>query len=526
MIRPLQIGAQGWVRGAPPLCALRALCAFALKSPQRYFAAAVAVLLIATAANEAPAQEPSALEAAAALQQVVIDAIAKAERSVVAIARVRRDGGAPAPREDSPPPALPRLPEVTDPTDPSFVPNEFGTGVVIDAKGLIVTNYHVLGDAKAADYYVWLSRKPYPAKIKAADPWLDLAVLQIDAENLRPMPLGNAKELKKGQFVIALGNPYAIARDGQPSATCGMVSNLSRQAPSPRTATRPSEGRETLHHWGTLIQTDAKIELGASGGALVNLKGEMVGLTTSLAALSGYERPGGFAYPVDDDFRQALDTLKTGRLPEYGFLGVAPRFLADNERRAGRMGAIVEDVVPATPAAVAGLKPGDLITHVNHQPVWDDIDLIRQLSGKPAMTQVSLTLERGGTVKRPGAKSDVQITLSKKRLESARPAIAEAVEPSWRGMKVEYATAAPLFREHSRDLDPGGSVGVIEVERDSPAWKAGLRPGDFVSHVAKDRVATPREFYAAAAQASGDVKLTLTAAGDANPQRIVPAESP
>ena len=145
--------------------------------------------------------------------------------------------------------------------------------------------------------------------------------------NLQPITFGDAATLKKGQIVIALGNPYAIARDGQPSASWGIISNLQRQAPSPRDGTRPSDGRETLHHFGTLIQTDARLELGTSGGALVNLKGEMIGLTTSLAALSGYERPGGFAIPVDDDFRRALETLKTGRLPDYGFLGVAPRTL-------------------------------------------------------------------------------------------------------------------------------------------------------------------------------------------------------
>jgi serine protease Do len=506
----------------PPLCVLRDLRAFALIiQPARLVAAAI--LLLATASQSlAQDRQPSGLEVAAALEQVVSDAIAKAEKSVVAIARVRRDAPAGPMEDDDRPPAL-RIPDVTDPTDPSFVPHEFGTGVVIDAKGLIVTNYHVLGDVKAADFYVWADRKPYPAKVKAADPWLDLAVLQIEASDLAPMPLGNARELKKGQFVIALGNPYAIARDGQPSASWGLVSNLSRQAPPPKTATRPSEGRETLHHWGTLIQTDARMELGSSGGALLNLKGEMVGLTTSLAALSGYEKPGGFAYPVDDDFRKALDTLKTGRLPEYGFLGVAPRFLADAERRAGKQGAVVEDLVPATPAARAGLKPGDLITHIDREPVIDDIDLIRQLSGKPAETLVSLTVERGGSATRRGRKIEVPVELSKKRVEGPRPGIAEVPAPSWRGMKVEYATAALLFREQSRDLDPEGCVGVIDVERDSPAWKAGLRPGDFVSHVGKSRVDSPAKFYEAAEIERGTVKLRLTAVEDVNSERIVPA---
>jgi len=485
---------------------------------------AVIGLSFASQALSAQDRQPTGLEAAVALEQVVVAAIAKAEKSVVAIARVRKEGSAPALTRGDDEPRLPlRLPEITDPTDPGFVPHEFGTGVIIDAKGLIVTNYHVLGDAKSADFYVWLARKPYPAKVKAADPWLDLAVLQIEAEGLQPMPLGNARELKKGQFVIALGNPYAIARDGLPSATWGLVSNLARQAPSPKNGTRPSERGETLHHWGTLIQTDAKLELGTSGGALLNLKGEMVGLTTSLAALAGYEKSGGFAYPVDDDFRKALDTLKTGRLPEYGFLGVAPRFLAEDERRAGRQGAIVEDIVPATPAFKAGLKVGDLITHVDQQPVVDDVDLIRQLSGKPAETMVSLAYERGGTLAKPGRRTEVQVSLSKKRLDSARPGIAELADPAWRGMRVEYATAAPLFREQSRDLDPAGCVGVIEVERDSLAWKAGFRPGDFVSHVGKSRVTTPREFYEAVGKEAGEAKLKLTAIEAEKAIRTVPA---
>jgi serine protease Do len=505
-----------------PLCVP---CASAFKGQQLGLAALAALPLVLLAIATTPAQEPpTGLEAAAALEKAVVEAIAKAEKSVVAIARVRKEVSAPgrAPGDEEPRLA-PRVPDISDPTDPDFVPSEFGTGVVIDAKGLIVTNYHVLGDTKAADYYVWLAKKPYSARVKAADPWLDLAVLQIEAEGLTPMPLGNARELKKGQFVIALGNPYAIARDGQPSATWGLVSNLSRKAPSPRTDTRPSERGETLHHWGTLIQTDAKLELGTSGGALVNLKGEMVGLTTSLAALAGYEKSGGFAYPVDDDFRKAIDMLKIGRLPEYGFLGVAPRFLAEGERRAGRRGAVVEDVVPATPAFRAGLKVGDLITQIDSQPVFDNVDLIRQLSGKPVETVVTIAYERSGTAAKPGQRTEVNVPLSKKRMESGRPGIAEVVDPPWRGMRVEYATAAPLFREQSRDLDPAGCVGVIEVERDSSAWKAGFRPGDFVSHVGQARVATPREFYEAVGKESGEVKLKLTAIEPAKANRTVMA---
>jgi serine protease Do len=459
------------------------------------------------------------------MERLVTEAIERADRSVVAIARVRREADQPRPAEGAAGLVLPGV-GVADPADPAFVPSEFGTGVVIDAKGLVLTNYHVVGDYRVADYFVWLRKKPYPAKLKAADPWLDLAVLQIEAEGLRAMTLGDARGLKKGQFVIALGNPYAIARDGQPSASWGIVSNLQRQAPAPRTATRASEGRETLHHWGTLIQTDARLELGSSGGALVNLKGEMVGLTTSLAALYGYERPGGFAVPVDDDFRRALDVLKSGRLPDYGFLGVAPQYLTTAERLGGRLGARVAEVVPATPAAAAGLKTGDVITHVEGEMVADDLELIRRVSGRFADSTIALRILRGDGGG-PASRRDRQITLpvklSKKRLEGSREGYSEVADPPWRGLRVEYATASPSFREHSRELDPAGCLGVLDVERESPAWKAGLRPGDFVTHVGETRVTTPREFYDAVESLEGDVSLMLTAVAPDKAARVIPA---
>jgi serine protease Do len=471
-----------------------------------------------------PAQEPSSAAAAAAMERLVVEAIERSEKSVVAISRVRRQAEGATFPETAPPPAI--IPGLgTDPTDPAFVPSEFGTGVVIDGKGLIVTNYHVVGDHRTADYYIWTNRKPYPAKLKAADPWLDLAVLQVDSDRFKPMALGDARLVKKGQFVIALGNPYAIARDGQPSAAWGIVSNLQRQAPTPKRDTRATEGRETLHHWGTLIQSDVRLELGSSGGALVNLKGEMIGLTTSLAALYGYERPGGFAVPVDDDFKRALETLKTGRLPDYGFLGVAPRYLTMAERQRGRLGARVEDVVPATPASAAGLKSGDVITEIDSRPIADDLELIRYVSGLFADTPVALKVLRGSSDSRPGRVLTLNAKLSKKRVEQGHEGFSEVPLLAWRGMRVEYATASPMFHERNRDLDTAGCVGVSEVIRDSAGWKAGLRPGDFVSHVGKTRVTTPNEFYDAVATLDGDVQLKLTAVMPAKATRTVAPES-
>lgn len=470
------------------------------------FALAVLVLtLCCTRTQPTSAQEPTAVQAALAMEQLLVDAIARSQRSVVAIARVRKGSEG-------------------DPTDPQFVPHEFGTGVVVDSRGLILTNYHVLGDPRENDYYVWTDHQALkvrhiePAQqVQAADPWTDLAVLKVDADDLVPITFGDASTLKKGQIVISLGNPYAIARDGQPSATWGIVSNLSRKATDSPTADRLKVG-DTLHHYGTLIQTDAKLNLGTSGGALLNLKGEMIGLTTSLAAMERYEKAAGFAIPVDDAFKKTVETLKAGRSPEFGFLGVGPRDLDAIERREGRAGVFIEQVVFGTPAAQVGLRPGDVITHVNGMPTADASELMRDLGRLSAGTNVLLTVIRGTD----GRVARTPVTLSKKYIQSSRPAFAQVADPAWRGLRVDYATAIPFFQDQSRYVDPEGCIAIADVQRDSPAWKAGLRPRSFISHVGRQRVATPAEFYTAVTGKTGSVDIRLTASlGDENPVRIV-----
>ena len=274
-------------------------------------------------------QEVSGLDAAVTMEKVLVTAIARAEKSVVAIARVRKEQPGEVIRLEPRPDPFGRRPASIggpEPTDPDFIPNEFATGVVVDRRGLILTVYHALGEQ--SDYYVTTAaRKVYRATIKAADPRSDLAVLAIDATDLAPIPWGDASTLKKGRVVIALGNPYAIARDGQVSAAWGIVANLARKAP-PTPGDYETAGKTTLHHFGTLIQTDAKLNLGTSGGPLLDLDGRMVGLVTAAPAAAGFEPSAGYAIPVDATFRRVVETLKQGREVEYGFLGIQPANLA------------------------------------------------------------------------------------------------------------------------------------------------------------------------------------------------------
>ena len=463
--------------------------------------------------------EPSGLAALAAMEQAMERAIAGAERSVVAIARINRREND---RIDTLSDPFNRLRPLQQPRpgEPEFIPNEYATGIVVDA-GLILTANHVL--RPDCDYWVTAgNRKTYKvSKVRAADPRSDLAVLQIDATDLPPIKFGDGSKLRKGQIVIALGNPYAIARDGQASASWGIISNLTRKDGPwmPERDERVGPARPTLHQFGTLIQTDAKLNLGTSGGALLNLQGEMIGLTVSLAAAVGYEQAAGFAIPVDETFLRALKALKQGSEVEYGFLGVHLP-LAGELRARGGNGVLVQATLEGTPAGRSTLRPGDVITKVNDQPVREPDELLLSVGRLAPDASVRLTVERDGKEQIVEIPELSKHWISRKSVVTSRP-------PAWRGLRVDYVTASPDLQAwvEQRRIDPQGSVLITEVEKDSPAWNEGLRPDMMISHVGKTRVTTPKQFREAAAkaEAEGPVELRLSPAPDDRPVRTIPA---
>ena len=449
------------------------------------------------------------------MEKVLVETIARGEKSVVAIARVRKEAAGETLQPEFRPDPFGRRPtplSPPQPNDPDFIPNEYGAGVIVDRCGLILTAYQLLGDE--SDYYVTTAdHKTYKATVKGADPRSDLAVLSIEATDLTPIGLDNAAELKKGQIVISLGNPYAVARDGQASATWGIVSNLGRKAPTTPSESDPS-GRPTLHHYGTLIQTDTKLSLGTGGGPLLNLKGEMVGLSVVLPPVAGYEAAGGYAIPVDATFRRALETLKQGREVEYGFLGVQPANLRPQETLTGLHGMRVSQVVPGTPAVRYGLKAGDVVTAVDNTPIYDADGLVLNVGKLPAEAVTRLSVLRGG------ASRTVEITLTKYAVRGRK--IVTAADPAWRGLRVEYPTA--VVDDESRG---GGAMSFVddaviatEVAEGSPAWTAGLRRGMLIMQVDGTAIRTPKEFAAAVGRNRGPVQLRL-AGDEKSPVRTV-----
>jgi S1-C subfamily serine protease len=490
----------------------------------RIFPASALLLSLACILSLGPAhaQEPSGLATVLAMEERVVHAIAQCERSVVAVARVRKAAGG---GEQATGPASIAAPffSQSSPLDPDFVPQEFGAGVVIDTAGLILTNYHVIGGADSADYFVWSQRRPFPAQLVAADPWYDLAVLRIAAQDLQPIDFGDASKVRKGQFVIALGNPQAIAADGEVSASWGIISNVLRRAPRVPDRSAEPQGRETLHHYGTLLQTDAKLNVGFSGGALIDTQGKMIGLMTSYTGGAAFEASAGFAIPVDASFQRTVEILKTGGEPAFGFLGAAPEPLAVEHRQQGRHGVRVVFVIPGTPAASAGLQVGDVITHVSDVPIYDDDDLFRVIGAAHAGSTAELRLLRGGVAAATAEEMHTSVVLTKKHVDALRPQVVTSPKQLWRGLAIDYATAAPHFNRLARELESGECVYVSVVEAESPAWNAGLRPGTFVSHVASRPTTTPQEFRAAVRRAEGPVELrVLSGSGPATLHTVSP----
>lgn len=386
-----------------------------------------------------------------------------------------------------------------DLADLEHVPESYGSGVVIDETGLILTNYHVVRDA--AKIYVRLpGDKGSYADIHAADSRSDLAVLKLikPPAGLRAIKIGQGGKVKKGQWVLTLANPFAAGfRDGSPSASWGIISNLRRRAPgNPDETNRP----KTLHHYGTLIQTDARLNLGCSGGALLDLNGELIGLTTSVAALQGTEAAGGFAVPMDAGIRRVLAVLKRGEEVEYGFLGV--RLSA--QARPGN-GVRIDDVSPWSPAQRAGLRPGDTLLSVNGTAVHDNDELFLAIGTVLAGSEARLEVRSGGNVR--------TLTATLAKFHVPGPVIASRQPPAVRGLRVDPMSvllqiAPPPLRGPQRFL---GGVVIREVQPGSAAAAALLKVNDFVTHVNGRPVLTPTDFYREARKAQGPLELTIDA---------------
>ena len=267
-----------------------------------------------------------------------------------------------------------------------------GSGFIWDAQGHVVTNYHVVEGAR--DVKVQLdAAKPYMARVIGVAPDYDLAVVKLSEipPGLRPLPLGSSAELRIGQSVYAIGNPYGLTR----TLTSGLVSALDRHLPT-------TEVREI----GGAIQTDAAINPGNSGGPLLDSAGRLVGVTTAIRSPSGGSTGVGLAIPADLVNRIVPQLIAHGRAqqPTIGIVPVDP----DRVARAGITGVVIAQVLAGTPAAQAGLKPydrrsgdlGDVIVAVNSRPIESLPTLGAELDRVGVGQVAELTVIRAGEERR------------------------------------------------------------------------------------------------------------------------------
>ena len=256
-----------------------------------------------------------------------------------------------------------------------------GSGVIASSDGYIVTNVHVVADAD--EIVVRLGdHREYKAKVVGLDPRTDVALLKIEGSNLPALPFGDSDRLEVGEPVMAIGNPFGLEQ----TVTSGIVSAKERFIGS--------------GPYDDFIQTDASVNPGNSGGPLVDTRGTLVGINTAIFSQTGGSVGIGFAIPVNlakDVLRQLKENGKVVR----GYLGVAVAPVTPEAGRAAKLdgarGALVAEVVAGSPAASAGLKPGDVILGFQNEPIQNPIDLTRRVAGTPPGSRVALRVVRGGS---------------------------------------------------------------------------------------------------------------------------------
>ena len=344
-----------------------------------------------------------------------------------------------------------------------------GSGVIVDAgRGYVLTNHHVIRDAEQI-IVTLKDRRSFPAKLVGADPGTDIAVLQIPAQNLSALRIGDSDALQIGDWVLAVGNPFGIGQ----TVTSGIVSALGRSG-------------LTVEGYEDFIQTDASINPGNSGGALVNLRGELIGINTAIVAPSGGNVGIGFAVP-SVMARAVMEQIVRHGEVRRGRLGIEMVDVTPEVQRKLRLpsldGALVSDVEDGSPAERAGLREGDVITALNGRAVRGWSDLRARLGLTPVGEEIELTVAREGGVQR------IRVRIAPPQTASAGEVQAVRAMPGLRVVEIERGS--PL---HQR-LRGGGLV-VAAIDPGSRALQAGFRPGDIIYAVNRRRVQTLAEFEA------------------------------
>ncbi|MBP0632091.1 MULTISPECIES: DegQ family serine endoprotease [unclassified Cupriavidus] len=417
------------------------------------------------------------------------DLVEKASPAVVNIRtteRVRQRGGAPGddemaeffrrffgvPMPGAPAPGTPPRRNQPQPPQQEEQSRGVGSGFIISADGYVMTNAHVVADAETI-YVTLPDKREFKAKLIGSDKRTDVALLKVDATNLPRLPLGDSEKVRAGEWVLAIGSPFGLDN----SVTAGIVS---------------AKGRDT-GDYVPFIQTDVAVNPGNSGGPLINLRGEVIGINSQIYSRSGGYMGISFAIPIDEAMRVS-EQLKTAGRVTRGRIAVAigdvTKEVADSLGLGRARGALVGSVEPGGPAEKAGVEAGDIILKFNGRDIERASDLPRMVGDTKPGARVPLQLWR------KGATREVTITVAElepdgkaRASRSAAPKedSAQASKPNALGLVVNDL---PDARLKELKLKSG-----VEVElADGPALRAGIRPGDIILRLGDTDVTNARQF--------------------------------
>ncbi len=386
-----------------------------------------------------------------------------------------------------------------------------GSGVIISPDGYIVTNDHVVDGA--TEMRVTLNdRRVFTAKLVGVDKLNDLAVIKIDAKNLPSIPWGDSTKLHPGQTVLAFGSPFGYF---QFSVTRGIISALNRPNPYSDDPRKP----------GDFIQTDAAINPGNSGGPLVDAHGELIGIDTFIITNSGQFAGAGFAIPSQIAKSSVEQIIKNGTV-HHGYLGIAMNDVTPDNAQFFNLpdatGAVVSQVTPDSPAALAGLKTGDVLRELNGKKIANGSALQVAVSETAPGTAIDLGILRDGKPE------TIHITVGEFHNGKTEEASNNGSGDQHARLGLTVADLSPDVRQQYNVPEQVHGAAVQNVRPGSPADDAGLAPGDVILEVDRHPVTDADNFVSQvhAAPKDKDILLLVWANGGASYRVVHPEQNP
>ena len=363
-----------------------------------------------------------------------------------------------------------------------------GSGVIISDDGYIVTNNHVIADAERLEVTLNDNRN-FPATVVGTDPTTDLALIKIDAPQLHVIPMGNSEDLRVGEWVLAVGNPFGFTS----TVTSGIVSAKARNIST--TTGMPSSGGIESY-----IQTDAAVNQGNSGGALVNLKGELVGINTAIYSSTGTYAGCSFAIPTSIVQKVIGDIKSYGTVPRaysgIRFIELSPELINEKKLNGPTSGIYVAEIEERSAAMAAGLAEGDIITAINGKPTRTTAEMQEVITHFSPGDEVNIEYYRDGKA------YSVETTLRNNR---GGVALTKTNDSGNLGAKM-----ASIDEETARRLQIRGGVALSDLDSDGLLASAGIREGFIILGVNGQRVSKPDQINSMArtiAQSQGGDKV-------------------